>query len=88
MVSQRRTQPPRQTVQEAEVERAVSREATRFDSEQAVFNTRHDEMNYTEGGGVGGGGMDGGGIGAAGVDAGDSIDNTATTEGPVQYDEL
>tara|TARA_R110001632_G_scaffold195377_1_gene316995 strand:- start:345 stop:680 length:336 start_codon:yes stop_codon:yes gene_type:complete len=88
MVSQRRTQPPRQTVQEAEVERAVSREATRFDSEQAVFNTRHDEMNYTEGGGVGGGGMDGGGIGAAGVDAGDSIDNTGNTEGPVQYDEL
>jgi hypothetical protein len=87
-VGMRRSQPPRQTVQEAEVERAVSREATRFDSEQATFNTRHDELNYTEGGGVGGGGMVGGGIGAAGVDAGDSIDNTGNTEGPVQYDEL
>jgi len=87
-VGMRRLRPPRQTVQEAEVERAVSREATRFDSEQAAFNTRHDELNYTEGGGVGGGGMVGGGIGAAGVDAGDSIDNTGNTEGPLQYDEL
>ena len=87
-VGMRRLRPPRQTVQEAEVERAVSREATRFDSEQAAFNTIHDELNYTEGGGVGGGGMVGGGIGAAGVDAGDSIDNTGNTEGPLQYDEL
>ena len=56
MVGQRRTQPARQSVFDAGVERAVRREATRYDSEQAVYNTRHDEKYSVAGGMAGGGG--------------------------------
>ena len=56
MVGQRRTQPARQSVFDAGVERAVRREATRYDSEQEVYNTRHDEKYSVAGGMAGGGG--------------------------------